>query len=60
MTQRQCCHDAVELSPPRSMDSIGPKGLQNDNDTNSSMRQKSQVSYTALRTQHEALAFQGS
>jgi hypothetical protein len=42
------------------MDSIGPKGLQNDNDTNSSMRQKSQVSYTALRIQHDALAFQGS
>ena len=42
------------------MDSIGPKGLQNDNDTNSSMRQKSQISYTALRIQHDALEFHGS
>ena len=60
MTRWRGNHDAVELSPPRSMDSIGPKGLLNDNDTNSSMRQKSQVSYTALRIQHDALAFQGS
>ena len=40
--------------------SVRCTALQNDNDTNSTMRLRSQVSYTVLRIQHDALAFHGS